>query len=1035
MQMTYEHFWPAQKNGRECLATEAETMSDAVFLSVHQPILLYRSPVNDSTQRELRKEDDLLKALLEKNPPSGTLLIPIVGDSGVGKSHMIHWLDAQLRHRPDGIKRRVVRIPKSVSLRRVLELILHGLEGPAYEAIRGEMLKAKLKPELMAATQDLRAKLLVELDRKYRDAQARLASGERTELLKENQAYAAPQCIPALLEDPHLNPHFMRVDGNATGVLCRIAERTTKGSLALDGPPNQFTEEDITFSDVNMASLAAPTRNAIQLVGFGGGRGRKIAVRILNEVIDPAIAALMEFDGNSLTSLFTQLRKQLLADGYELVLLVEDFAALAGIQGSLLDAMIYQAVDQGEQVLCVLRTALAVTKGYLANRETVLTRARYEWHIEDRPFQTEEQAVDTYADFVGGYLNAARLGPERLQQGFASRSIDSETLQDWLPDFYEENKGDLSEEGHAIIKAFGFSGRGNHPLFPFNRSAIRQVLRRTFMKQGMYEFNPRRLLGIVLRETLIENRPVFERREFPPVDWLGFQRNWLNVMVMQEIGRHQNGAGADRMACLVFHWGDAPETPGEAAAMSPEIYTGFHARAISWTEGPVERSLQQTPGTRTAPVLETQQQHPLIPRVNQWRANRSIGQSDAVQVRKVLADEIKNWIDWDALLLKRMPLDYRFIHLPWASIGNPPDGQAMAKPIVDENLNDSEAEDRFFAGLLAVLKYQSNQYSWNHPGGERDAAAYATLIEPMVAQTNQWLRRKPHDLTPDMVKTLAKGLLMGARLLRIPGAAANSASDNLKAMLTEAPAPEFVPNEEDPWFKIREQARKHRADMLTKLKLVVVARQGSGEKVNGIDAAALLPAIQELRSAKALPDEVDLKGFEGSILEHLRQLRKGQLGAAVERRVKEMEKWRAKVTGLLGENFDIADVIKQLREAITEANQAQVYRQPELQSQSLSARLGELQQLKLKETLELAKSSIDANDLAVKINNIAQVDVKAEAEILSTLEQYENFLDQTSKEVGGRLNGLPPSPTDQGKCLAGIIVEIEKTWKELVEAK
>ena len=223
--------------------------------------------------------------------------------------------------------------------------------------------------------------------------------------------------------------------------------------------------------------------------------------------------------------------------------------------------------------------------------------------------------------------------------------------------------------------------------------------------------------------------------------------------------------------------------------------------------------------------------------------------------------------------------------------------------------------------------------------------------------------------------------------------------------------------------------------MLEKLKQVVVARQGKGDKVRAVDASVLLPAIEELRKTKSLPAEADMEGLPGPVAEHLRQLR-GPLNAAVERRAKVLGEWYAKVTGLLGENFEIADVIKQLRDAITEANQAHVYRQKEqLLPASLSAKIGDLQQFKIKETLELAKSATDASDLAVKMNNIAQVDVKVEASVLGTLEQFESFLDQTEKEINGRLNGLPPSPTDQGKRLAGVVQEIEERWKELDTTK
>jgi hypothetical protein len=67
-----------------------------------------------------------------------------------------------------------------------------------------------------------------------------------------------------------------------------------------------------------------------------------------------------------------------------LVLLVEDFAVLSGMQGALLQVMITEAYRDGEQVLCTMRSALAYTEGVAYVPETVRTRARSLWTIEDQ---------------------------------------------------------------------------------------------------------------------------------------------------------------------------------------------------------------------------------------------------------------------------------------------------------------------------------------------------------------------------------------------------------------------------------------------------------------------------------------------------------------------------------------------------------------------------------------------------------------------------------------------------------------------------
>ena len=100
----------------------------------------------------------------------------------------------------------------------------------------------------------------------------------------------------------------------------------------------------------------------------------------------------------------------MLKEQRELVLLVEDFAVLSGLQKQLLQVVIKEAFRDGRQVLCTMRTALAYTTGYMTTA-TVLTRAHVEYLIPDEP-GTEEEILRRIERLVGAYLNAARFGQE-----------------------------------------------------------------------------------------------------------------------------------------------------------------------------------------------------------------------------------------------------------------------------------------------------------------------------------------------------------------------------------------------------------------------------------------------------------------------------------------------------------------------------------------------------------------------------------------------------------------------------------------------
>lgn len=109
------------ENINECIRTEAEELAEYTLLAVHQPVNLLRRD-KDGNNLGYAKEEDLLNHFLETPRP-----IPVVGKAGVGKSHIIRWLDAKLRLRR--VQRQEVAhcsYSQSASLREVLTSMLAG---------------------------------------------------------------------------------------------------------------------------------------------------------------------------------------------------------------------------------------------------------------------------------------------------------------------------------------------------------------------------------------------------------------------------------------------------------------------------------------------------------------------------------------------------------------------------------------------------------------------------------------------------------------------------------------------------------------------------------------------------------------------------------------------------------------------------------------------------------------------------------------------------------------------------------------------
>lgn len=1007
MAKTLSHYWPNEKNCDQCLFTEAETADEAVFLAVHQRMRVLRRFHGSTRVEENKSEDDVLDALMVAEPASGTLVLPITGPSGVGKSHMIRWLHAHLKLRRDRAKRHVVRIPKSASLRRVLELILEDMPAK-YKPLREKLASARLPPTLLDATQRLSANLRVALELAGKEAEQRILDKKPRVDDQARRAHCQEKGLIALLRDPQVSRYFDAHEGEPLGVIARIAQRCLEGTKKHDqGPQNQFLPTDLDFVlEQGPATLAAVTRSyATQM---RTPKHREEAIRFLNEVVDSALAGLVDLGGVSLADLFIEVRKQFLADDIELVLLIEDFAVLAGIQRPLLDAIIREGIRDGRRELCVMRTALAVTSGLLP--ETVMTRAQGEWCIDSKPFGSPDEAVNMFCDFVGGYINAARWGQEEIRQAFEERTKARTIDRDWVPSFHEAHREHLPDGDKRLLEAFGTSGTEGHPLFPLNRGTIRQ-LANIYLKEGNdYRFDPRELINRVLRDTLIGGRTLFETQEFPPADFAGFSATKLELDVSREI-RTRCGAQAPRVSAVVYFWGDDPQTIPHAAALPAEILEAFGLQKINWSAKPEARATSSAPSTHGGSPPPAPESAPTDPTqakwkraLEEWRKNGTLSQGDASSIRKMLAEGIEHWLDWDALLLKDVTLKGADIRLPKVRIGNPDADKAMAVAAEDGVLDDPAKSDAFFEAVRVVVRYDSSK-SWAYEGGERDIATYGSFMQGLARQAARWLQSRGTEMKPELLKPACQALLIDARLLNLDGASSNTDADNFRAVFapintTEAPAGS------DSWSRLKAGAINDRNNLREILLRQVSARQGGGDP-QAVDAARILEAIKELRSSWSM------KGVELPLLndappavkESVRRLRSG-LENAVDARRAEIEKWRRSVVESFGDEFQLLELQEELRAVVQEANQNGVFRWRDGTYETLRARIKDVGPLP-EALAQATKATKEGLGLGILLSALAQVDDRTVQTSTALITDYARFLKETNAAVAEELRDVP----------------------------
>ena len=118
--------------------TEALRVPDGVFLATHHPIRMARQGLTASDAATVYSQEEFLDEFLDpERHEKDFRFVPILGDSGTGKSHLVRWLKSRI---PETDTRRVILVPKSgTNLRDIIELILEGHEGPPFDGYRKKL--------------------------------------------------------------------------------------------------------------------------------------------------------------------------------------------------------------------------------------------------------------------------------------------------------------------------------------------------------------------------------------------------------------------------------------------------------------------------------------------------------------------------------------------------------------------------------------------------------------------------------------------------------------------------------------------------------------------------------------------------------------------------------------------------------------------------------------------------------------------------------------------------------------------------------
>lgn len=606
---------------RQVINPFAEHTPDGLFRAVHSDWDLKVSPpvgkkfqdIPEAAWHELTPSQFLTDFLREDRPHA---LAAILGETGSGKSHLVHWM--RLNIKPDN-KRLVLVVRKSgTSLRAIVKMIIEELPKEDQQSFLDTLQSAG---DGTQSRDDQKQQLLNDLAQVIREE---VLASDADEVEQELVAH-----LPHLFQDPHMRATHFLADNT---VIAEIVDHIFAPSNAQDRPDKRrsFSQSDLPLGGMDFANASKQARDAMQIIECDPAAYLPLAIKIINRNLDRAVARTLSFSGDRVEELMSRLRAHLKQQDKELVLLVEEFARLQGIDRALLQAI----TSHGDDRQCRMRSAIAVSRGFFESvAETAYMRTTHIVDMDRSAGRAEGQNVTTesLSYFASRYLNAVRLGRGGIDRWNEVAGPSENPPSRCATCAYQG-------ECHAIFGAVDGYG-----LYPFTPRALWNSASRADESMPV-SLNPRILQNDLLVEVLDNYGESIQAGEFPPFKLLE-KLGGVKTLPLAAQTQLQN-----RNPQIFQRWEaflELYDGTGEIKNLEAPLRDAFEVPEIPGTiEGPPNKAEKEGKGAESPKPTAASREDVAI---EKWINGGGLDQTVATQLRSLIFAGVANAIDWDML--------------------------------------------------------------------------------------------------------------------------------------------------------------------------------------------------------------------------------------------------------------------------------------------------------------------------------------------------------------------------------------------------
>ncbi|MGO9791891.1 MAG: protein DpdH [Solirubrobacteraceae bacterium] len=877
--------WDPDEVG-DIMHREAAVPSRAVLLATHQPPHITKIAIAAGRRfapLEVVSQEECLAAIMRDRDPS--LLAPIIGEPGSGKSHLVLWMKAKLEDEA-APNRKIIYLPKGeTSLASVIELLLDGRQGGDFDKIRTSVTNATRQMTLAEQAQRLRDELALAIA-----AGAGTTADPYFDAHRKHIDYLAAS-LPALLRDPDYDVNLL----GEGGVFRRIVEEARTGARE---EPAEILPDDlkVTLSEAELHDVSQSAKTV--LAALANEKLREVAVAALNAALPRCLSRVFGVEPMQLVGVMRQLRERLFQENseLELILMVEDFTLLQGIQYDLLEAMIELQQRGGRALMCPMKTIMAVTGGFLSRMLTgndgLRTRIQAQGHVYNLDVayggeSRDAMASDSLVDFTARYLNAVRLG--------------SATIDALAPDLPNACEGCQHRE--TCLDAFGTAEKTGYGLYPFNTQALDRMVR-----SRQDKFNPRDLLSVLV-ETLTTRLGELADGQFPSQSWArqfdprDHSRPPLRTLSLPTQQAVEQFPKPEQRAVLLTFWGGVPD---QLDNLAPGIHEAF---SIPPAEDVIVNPPRRNDDKKPDEPRRDGETDAITRDVLVWRDGDRLEAARALVIRRAFREAIWGQVDPEGSLYSPAITGTVFDKLTDVQItrsggSGRPDPTRFA--VKFEPTNES--------ALLfqAILTAQARQ-NWSFPGGPQALATFLGRVDVEAARLRAYIEARLVTQRSD--RDAATGLLALTGLVAGQGGA-SSTQLLLSAALSAPAATSDAPPAA--WKATVSMTQKHHR-VVRDFTLQAAHVSRSTTEPLAVDGSSLASALSALSQDWQIPEVTEAAPRPAQTMQRVLAER---LPVALEAVRTMLSDWRAEIGRLVGDPSSISQRARQWESALTTAESA-----------------------------------------------------------------------------------------------------------------